>query len=175
MGDDAHLAGVRRRLVEVELHDGTRSSLLKRHAALSDVELARALKDLYDDTKVSEPARAACAAAGLTTLADTIGDSEVRALAAWTAGMAALQIEGAMEQALARLDEAVDRFETLQQPHTVAIVQVSRLHALAMLGWCDEAIACGMQSRDVLLAQGDILTAGKIEQNLGNIYFRRDD
>jgi CHAT domain-containing protein/tetratricopeptide (TPR) repeat protein len=155
--------------------DEERAALLSRHAALADVELARALKALYDDTKVSEPARANSAASAITLLTDLIDDSEAHALAYWTAGMAALQLEGQMEQALALLDKAIMRFEELGQPQIAAAAQVSRLHALAMLGRYDEAIECGLWARDVFLAHGDILAAGKIEQNLGNIYFRRDN
>jgi tetratricopeptide (TPR) repeat protein len=56
----------------------------------------------------------------------------------------------------------------------VADIQVNRLHALAMLGRYDEALECGLQARDVFVTHGDIRAAGRIEQNLGNIYFRRD-
>jgi CHAT domain-containing protein len=51
---------------------------------------------------------------------------------------------------------------------------VSKLIALAMLGRYDEAIACGLAARDVFLAHADLLAAGKIDQNLGNIYHRRE-
>jgi len=40
----------------------------------------------------------------------------------------------------------------------------------AMQGSYDEAIACALEAREVFLAEGDLLGAGKIEQNLGNIY-----
>jgi tetratricopeptide (TPR) repeat protein len=149
--------------------DEERAALLARHAALADVELARALKALYDDTKVSEPARANGAAAAITILTDLIDDPEAHAFASWTAGMAALQLEGHLEQALALLDKAIMGFEKLVQPQMAAAAQVSRLHALAMLGRYDEAIECGLRARDVFLAHDDALAAGKIEQNLGNI------
>jgi CHAT domain-containing protein len=88
--------------------------------------------------------------------------------------MAALHLDGQVELAVAQLDQAAAEFTALGQPLSVAATQVSRLHALAMLGRYDEALECGVQARDLFVAHGDILAAGKIEQNLGNIHFRRD-
>ncbi len=154
--------------------EGERTALLTRYAMLADIGLARALKTLYDDTIASEPAHATGAAAALTALAGVTHNPNVDALATWTVGMATLQIDGQMEQALAHLDEAVAQFEALGQPQMAAATQVSRLYALAMLGRYDEAIECGLRARNVLVAHGDMLAAGKIEQNLGNISWRRD-
>ncbi|MDQ3755970.1 MAG: CHAT domain-containing protein, partial [Acidobacteriota bacterium] len=72
------------------------------------------------------------------------------------------------------LNEAEARFKDLGQLHTAAATQVVKLYALAMLGRYDEALECGLRAREVLVAHGDTLAAGKIEQNLGNIYRRRD-
>src|SRR5438093_237090 len=55
------------------------------------------------------------------------------------------------------------------------LVEADDSERAALLGRHDEAIECGLRARDVFLAHGDVLAAGKIEQNLGNIYFRRDD
>ena len=44
-----------------------------------------------------------------------------------------------------------------------------------MLGRYDEALRTGLRARATFLAHKDLLATGKIEQNLGNIYFRRDD
>jgi CHAT domain-containing protein len=153
--------------------DAERALLLKRSDAFVDVDLARALKRLYDDTESNDPARAAGAAGALTALADIADDPEVRALAAWTNGMARLD-RGQMDEAIACLNDAQAQFLALGQPHNAAATQVSNLIALAILGRYDDAIACGLQARDVFLAHGDTLAAGKIEQNLGNIYYRRE-
>jgi CHAT domain-containing protein/tetratricopeptide (TPR) repeat protein len=150
------------------------TALLSRYAALADVELAWTLKDLFYDTRISQPPLAAGAAAALATLADATQDAEVAALAAWITGIAVLEIDGQAEQAIAKLDQAAQRFEAIGRPHIAATTQVSKLHALAVLGRYDEAIACGLVAREVLLAHGDTLAAGKIEQNLGNIYWRQD-
>jgi CHAT domain-containing protein len=153
--------------------DAERARLLKRYGALADVALARALKSLYDDTESGDPARAAGAAVALMSLADTADDSEARGLAAWTNGMVMLD-RGQMEEAIGYLNDAEAQFLALGQPHTAAATQVSKLIALAILGRYDEAIGCGLRARDLFLADRDTLAAGKIEQNLGNIYYRRE-
>jgi hypothetical protein len=139
--------------------DEQRAMLLVRHAALADVELARALKELYDDTESNDPTLAARAAAALTALAGVTGDTEVQALAAWTVGMSALD-HGWMEEGMVKLDSAEVLFRELDQPHTAAATQVSKLIALAKLGRYEEAIDCGVRARDVFLAHEDILAAG---------------
>jgi CHAT domain-containing protein len=153
---------------------GERADVLARHAEIADLGLAHALKELYYATNTSEPQRASAAAAALGALAHANEHPEIQALAAWTAGMAAVQIEGQIERAIERLDDAAARFEQLGQPLTAAATQVSNIYALAMLGRYDEAIECGMRARDVFLSAGDVLQAGKVELNLGNIYRRRD-
>jgi CHAT domain-containing protein/tetratricopeptide (TPR) repeat protein len=154
--------------------DAERSELLKRHTGLVSVDLAHSLKALFHDARVSDPAQAECAAAALNHLADFLDHPEVSALAGWISGIAALDIEGKAELALARLDRAEALFNRLKQPLQSAITRVSKLRALAMLGHYEEALDCGLRARDILLAHGDTLSAGKIEHNLGNIYLRRD-
>jgi CHAT domain-containing protein len=151
-----------------------RAALLNRHAAMVDADLAWALKACYDDARTKDPSVAAAAAAALVVLGQVCEDAVVRVLAVWTAGRSALQIDGQPGQALVLLDEAVRAFESLDWPAMAATVQITRLHALALLGRYDEAVTCGLRARDVLLAHDDPLMAGIIEQNLGNIYHRRD-
>src|SRR5437016_479625 len=95
-----------------------RAALLAGHASQDGVELAQALKALYLDTYSSDPQRAAGAAATLAALASTNDHPEVQALAAWTSGMAALQLEGQVERAIALIDDAAARFKALDQLHT---------------------------------------------------------
>ena len=90
------------------------------------------------------------------------------------AGFAAVVAEGQIEQAIPLLEDSEALLIQLGKPHTAASTQVIKLYALALLGRYDEAIACGLRAREVLLAHGDIRAAGKIEHNIGNIYLRRD-
>ena len=147
--------------------------LLRRHADHLDLGLAYTLKDLCYAAWGSDPDRARGAASALAALAAVVDDPNVQALAAWTAGIAAL-IDGRMEQAIAHLDDAAAQWTILGQPLQAAATQVSKLMALAMLGRYDAALECGLPARDVFVEHGDLLAAGKIEQNLGNISFRRD-
>ena len=86
----------------------------------------------------------------------------------------ACQLDGQMQASLTRLEEAGRLFDALGQTRTVAQVEVSRVIALAHLGRYDEAVACGVHAREVFVQVGDQLSAGKVEQNLGGIHFRRD-
>jgi CHAT domain-containing protein len=150
-----------------------RAELLLEHSALADVALAYALKDICLEAWSGDPSRAVAAAAALEDLAATNDSPEVGALREWGAGIAAL-VGGRMERAVARLDAAESRFQQLCRPHTAASTQVSKLIALAMLGRYDEAVETGLRARDRFLEHGDTVAAGKVENNIGNIYFRRD-
>jgi CHAT domain-containing protein/tetratricopeptide (TPR) repeat protein len=152
----------------------SRRALLRRQAALPGLDVAEALKAEFDTARAGDPPRALAAATALSILARVRPQPQVAALALWTAGRAALQIEGRIEQAAADLQAAEAQFAALGLPRQVAATQVSTLHALALLGRYDEALECGQRARDVFLAHGDLLSTGKIEQNLGNLYFRRD-
>lgn len=157
----------------VEASNAEREALLRDNSALADVGLAYVLKDIYLDAWNSQPSYVRGGAAALDLLASATGEPEVAALAAWGAGMADL-VDGRMESAVTRLEAAETRFNVLGKPHMAAASQVIKLYALAMLGRYEEAIECGLQAREILVAHGDILAAGKIENNIGNIYFRRD-
>jgi CHAT domain-containing protein/tetratricopeptide (TPR) repeat protein len=139
-----------------------------------DVALAVALRAFYLEQVGANPGRAANAAAALGALAGLTHNQQAQALAEWTCGLAALQLEGQIEQAITLIDAAAARFAVLADEHSVAETQVSKVYALAMLGRYDQAITTGERARDMLLAHGDRLAAGRVEQNLGNIHHRRD-
>ena len=150
-----------------------RERLLGSHAALADRHLARELHALYQETRTGDAPRAAQASASLELLSRSVDDPEVAAVAAWTSGMAAIHLDGHMERGVALLEEAARRFAALGRPLDVAATRVSMVQGLAMLGRYDEAIACGVAARDTFDQHGDLLAAGKIDQNLGNINYRR--
>src|SRR3989440_447316 len=160
-------------LASAEDEGGVRAALLGEHASLADASLAYALKDICLDAWSSEPAVAVGAAEGLRALASINPSEEIAALRSWAEGIASL-VAGQMERAVAHLEDAESRFQRLCLPHTAASTQVSRLIALAMLGRYDEAVEAGLRAREQFLAHGDTAAAGKVENNIGNIYFRRD-
>jgi CHAT domain-containing protein len=160
-----------RRLMSADA--ASRERLLQDHPGVPDIGLARALNALYQELHAGDPALAAQAAACLALLSRYVDHPEIAAVSAWTNGMAAVHLEGQMEGGVALLGEAGERFAMLGKPLDVAATQVSKLQGLAMLGRYDEAIACGVAARNTFEAHGDLLAAGKIEQNLGNIAYRR--
>jgi CHAT domain-containing protein len=153
--------------------DAAREILLVSHSDLADTSLAYTLKDICLEAWASDPARATGAADALHVLARLVRDAEVQACAAWSAGIAAL-VAGQMERAVTHLDDAESRFLKLDLVHTAATTQVSKLIALAHIGRYDEAVECGVRALNVFEEHGDALAAGKIEHNIGNIYWRRD-
>ena len=157
----------------VEAGDAERQALLRSHAALIDPRLAYLLKDICLDGWASDPARALRAAEALKLVSETYQDAEIAALSGWTSGLEAL-IKGQMNDAIANLENARQQFLLIDKPHVAASTEVSKVIGLAMLGRYDEAIAAGVRARAVFLDYGDLLAAGKIEHNLGNICFRRD-
>src|SRR5215213_8620071 len=153
--------------------NASRETLLWENSTLADVELGYRLKDICLEGWSTHPAQALGAAASLQLLAAIRPNQEIKALAAWSAGLRAL-IDGEMQTAITALEESERRFLSVGKIHTAAATQVSKLIALSMLGRYEEAIECGLRARDIFLAYKDIQAAGKIEHNIGNLYFRRD-
>ena len=165
------LADLADRLVKADNNE--RSALLRENSALANVELARALKDICLDGWSIRPSQALGAASCLRLLSQQNPAPEIIALESWTRGLEEL-VQGRMEAAITALNQSESQFLKINKSHDAAATQVSKLVALAMLGSYDEAIVCGLEARDVLVGEGDLLNAGKIEHNVGNIYFRRD-
>lgn len=157
----------------VEAGEAEQHALIDEQRALVDVELAYLLKDICLDGWSSDPPRSLAAAAVLSLLSQTHEDAEIAALRDWAHGIEAL-IKGDMLGAIKTLDQAREGFLKLQKPHVAAATEVSKVIALAMLGLYDQAIACALRAREVFLEHDDLLAAGKIEHNIGNLYFRRD-
>lgn len=157
----------------VDSSDAEREALLRDNHALADLSLAYTLKDVCYEAFTVEPSRSVQAAAALKKLAQQTDEEEISALADWVGGIAAL-VEGQMERAISHLDSAAARLLSLDKDHTAATTQVSKLIALAMLGRYDEAIECGRRAREVFLTHNDLLSAGRIENNIGNLCFRRE-
>jgi len=122
----------------------------------------------------TEPARAGDTAAALHALAaQDPADAELQALAAWTAGIAALAT-GELPAADAALLLARDAFVTAGDEQHAAETQVPRMVALAMAGRDADALACGEAALAHFLAAGDLRSAAKIEINLGTMLSRQD-
>jgi CHAT domain-containing protein/tetratricopeptide (TPR) repeat protein len=147
--------------------------VLRENSAFADVRLAHLLKEICLEGWSSDPARALGASATLKALSNLNPDREIEALTAWASGLEDL-IHGQMEFAINHLELSQRLFLELDKKALAAATQVSKLIALAILGRYDEAIESGLRAREVFEAEHDQLAIGKIEHNIGNIYFRRD-
>lgn len=157
----------------VETNEDQLDALLQDCRASVDTQLAYILKDISLDGWTSDPMRSLAAATVLRKICRTHADPEISALCNWSQGIEAL-IKGEMAAAVNTLDKARTAFLELNKPHVAAATEVSKVIALAMLGQYEQAIACALRARKVFLECGDLLAAGKIENNIGNLYFRRD-
>jgi CHAT domain-containing protein len=157
----------------VEAGSAKRKALLREHCALADIHLAYTLKEMCQDAWRTDPSRSIQAADVLTSLTEQNNEPEISGLMNWVGGIAAL-LEGQMELAVSRLDAAEATLLSLHKDHTAAETQLAKTIALAMLGRYEEAIECGLRAREVFLAHNDQMEAGRIENNIGNLYFRRD-
>ncbi|HSQ72367.1 MAG TPA: hypothetical protein VLM87_08075, partial [Rubrivivax sp.] len=114
----------------------------------------------------TEPTRAGDMAAALHALeAEDPANTELQALAAWTAGIAALAA-GELPAADVALLRARDAFVAGGDEQHAAETQVPRMVALAMAGRDADALACGEAALARFLAAGDLRSAAKIEINL---------
>jgi CHAT domain-containing protein len=135
---------------------------------------AWALKERCYEAWSTEPARARPCAQRLAELqALHPADAEVRALAAWTAGICAL-LEGRLADAVDRLEAAQGGFGRLGQVQHAAQTLVPQMVALAMLGREDQALQAGQRALALFSQAGDEVAAGKVELNLGTMLTRRD-
>jgi tetratricopeptide (TPR) repeat protein len=135
---------------------------------------AWALKALCYEAWSIEPSRVVHGAAGLQCWSEAWPeDREIRAIARWVGGVAAI-VQGRMADALEGLDEAADLFAALEQPHPAAETQVPKLVALSVLGRNEEAVACAEQALRVFERIGDLRAVAKIELNLGSMLQGQD-
>src|ERR1044072_7932609 len=78
----------------VAADQATRVELLAREQSLLNQDLAYALKSLFYDTRVSDPARARQISEALMALAEFTQNPQITALACWVTGIVALEIDG---------------------------------------------------------------------------------
>ncbi len=162
-----------RALVESSAHTHAAMAASQRRA------VAWALKDLCYAAWSSEPQRAAKAADALRDLshrarAASAQETEIEALADWTAGIACVT-RGRLADAVAAFDRAHDAFALLGHADHAAATQVPRIMALSLLGQYDEAIACADRAQRAFIALGDRYAAAKVSLNLGSMFVHRGD
>ncbi|HEX8734358.1 MAG TPA: CHAT domain-containing protein [Pyrinomonadaceae bacterium] len=157
----------------IENDSDSRARLIKEYSRLADARLAAVFQQICYEVWTHEPQKISRIVEILRQLSDFTGNAEIRAYAEWTTAIENL-VNGRLEETLQRLDESEKRFRDLKKFHAAATTQISKLYALALLGRYDEAVACGLRARDVFVAENDLYSVGKIEHNIGNLYWRRD-
>lgn len=150
-----------------------RRKLLKENLEICDEEFAKALQQICYEVWTSEPQKVSAIAGVLREAFELTRNKLLEAYAEWTKAIENL-VAGKLENCINFLDRSEKSFQNLNKNHEAATTQTSKLYALALLGRYDEAIECGLRARDVFLAHDDVYSAGKIENNIGNLYWRRD-
>jgi len=160
-------------LTLIESTSDERRLLLAEYSRFADAELAKIFQQICYEVWTSEPQKVSKIVEILRDLTDLTGNAEIRAYTEWTTAIEHL-VNGRLKDCLQWLDKSEESFKSLEKFHTAATTQISKLYALALLGRYDEAVACGLRARDVFVAERDLYSVGKIEHNIGNLYWRRD-
>ena len=150
-----------------------RKSLLSKYLTFCDAELARAFQEICYEVWTAQPQKVSLIVEILNDVIAITDDPEIRAYAEWTDAIKHL-VNGELESCVRLLNTSELSFKELGKTHAAATTQTSKLYALALLGRYDEAVDCGLRARDVFLSENDIYSTGKIEHNIGNLFWRRD-
>lgn len=150
-----------------------RKALFAQYSQLVNIELAKFLQQICYEAWTTEPQKISIIVEILREAADLTKNPEIKAYLEWMTAIENL-VNGRLEDCLYWLDESKRSFENLNLTHTAATTQISKLYALALLGRYKEAVDCGLRAREVFIAENDLYSAGKIEHNIGNLYWRRD-
>lgn len=157
----------------VESAPGERAALLSAGHPIEWGELARSLQEMCYEVWTDDPHRVSMIVDVISQVAQYSENDEVRAYADWMEAIKSL-VAGELESCISWIESSELRFNALNKPHLAAKTQTSKLYALALLGRYDEAIDCGNRALKIFVEHNDLYSAGKIEHNIGNLYWRRD-
>lgn len=160
------------KIIEAET-EAAYKSLLKDVSAADLLKLARAVKEICYSFWTGEPIKAQISAIALQRLYRFSPQKEIKAYAQWIKGIAEIT-RGNLVSAIKSLDGSAAVFSTLENEHEAAQTQVAKLYALALLGQYPKAVETGIQALQVFEKHHDETAAGKIENNLGNIFIRQE-
>jgi tetratricopeptide (TPR) repeat protein len=143
---------------------GKRAALVASHGDLAEV--LGLLAQHIDQLMLTDLGAALESASLLSETADALGVpvARVRARRAWAQ---CLSYSNRFNEALAVLDEGAALAAELGQRRERALVNMTRLHALARLGRLDEAVEAGESAWHDLVEIGDPVAAAKADVNLG--------
>ena len=147
--------------------------LLQNFADADFLELTKTVKEISYLYWTSEPTKAQSAARVLQNIHQINPQFEIKAYLEWITGIAEIT-RGKLISAEKSVDESAKTFLNLGKEYEAAQTQVSKLYILALLGKYDEAIECGKKTLKVFEKYDDEIAAGKIENNIGNIFIRQE-
>jgi CHAT domain-containing protein len=160
-----------RKLAETVVDEGKQDAWGEHAHLQAPLDLAWAIKEVGFDAWHVDPQRSKRAALALSALASTEPLGEIRALAAWMAGIAHI-IDGDMVAAIATLDEAAALFRTIEREVSSCETQIAKIIALSNLGDHGDAERCAQRIREVFIRHRESVLAGKVELNLGSMQMR---
>lgn len=150
------------------------SVLLKIIPETDFVKLAVVVKEICYSFWTSQPTKAQASAKALENIYKCSPQKEIKAYSEWVSGIAEIT-RGNLMSAIERLDGAAANFLTLGKKLEAAQTQNAKLYPLAFLGRYDEAIKTGKKTLRTFEKSGDELAAGKIQINIGNLFWRQDN
>ncbi|MFT3744833.1 MAG: CHAT domain-containing protein [Pyrinomonadaceae bacterium] len=137
------------------------------------IPIAEALQAICYEVWTHDPSRIAEIALTTRLLSKISKNAIVRGYYQWTDAIEAL-VDGDLQNCLASINQSEATFLGEGETLLAAKTQTSKLYALALLGRYDEAVECGKKALEVFVANHDLYSAGKIEHNIGNLFWRRD-
>lgn len=137
------------------------------------LKLALELKEICYSSWTSEPTKAQGSAKALQSLYKISSQKEIEAISEWITGVAEIT-RGNLVSATKKLDNSAAIFLQINKEYEAAQTQVSKQIALAMLGKYAEAVETGKNALKIFEKYGDEIAAGKIENNIGNIFIRQE-
>lgn len=164
-------AGLAQLLVDTD--PKLREACLREYAPIPPVEIAEALQQLCYEAWTEDPPRVVAIAETLHFLTQATNDPAVRGFAEWAEAIHKI-VSGELNSAIDHIDRSESTFADLGEFHLRAKTQTSKIYCLAMLGRYDEAVKVGEKALKIFLEHADFYSAGKIEHNIGNLYWRRD-
>lgn len=157
----------------IESTPEARNSLILEHEPFDAVEIAESLQMTCYEVWTDDPKAVYAIADTLKLIASHTQNPEVQAYSEWVNAIKGL-VDGELENCVDYIESSEAIFASLGKMHLAAKTQTSKLYALALLGRYDEAADCGIKAREIFLAHNDLYSAGKIENNIGNLFARRD-
>lgn len=150
-----------------------RQRLLKGHPRLSHPSIVKRLSEEVPKRARVDLKQAERLAQTAIWLANTLDDNYCRARAGRAMGHV-LSLKRRYQDALDCYEPALEVFQQLEKDTDAAITLSGALQTLIYLGHYTRAVAWAQQARRIFTRQRDRLRLGRLDSNLGNLFYRQD-